>query len=121
MRWLLLFAVLLAVPMGGQETSSPGVREKLRVRILETLPAPPARTVAEGTETEGSVLVLEPIVVTESRGAKTLEKAIVEDRQRQKAERFTPLKGGRIYGSERLDVGGWYDPARGWTFLKLKW
>lgn len=121
MRWLLLFAVLLAVPMRGQETSSPGVREKLRARILETLPASPTRTVATEAESEGPVLVLEPIVVTESRGAKALEKAIAEDKQRQETERFTPTKGGKIYSSERLDAGIWWEPGKGWVLLRLKW
>jgi hypothetical protein len=108
MRWLLLLAASLAALM--------------RARIVETLPpSPGARPAADQPVSEEPVLVLEPIVVTESRGVKKLEKAIADDRERREAERFTPLKGGKIYSSERLDMGGWWDPATGWSFLKIKW
>lgn len=121
MRWLLFFAVLLAGFAPGAETSSPAMREKLRARIAETLP-PAAPTAAEetlGPDTE--VLVLEPVVVTESRGVRELEKALADDRARQEAERFTAAKGGTIYRGERVEVGAWWVPGSGWTFLKLKW
>jgi hypothetical protein len=121
MKRLLLLAVVIVVPLAGEEGVSPSLREKMRARILETLPAPPASTVAEREESEVPVLVLEPVVVTESRGVKKLEKAIAEDRKRQAAEAFSPLKGGKIYSSDRLDIGGWWEPGKGWTFLKLKW
>lgn len=121
MRWLLLSAVLLAGFVHGAETSSPVMREKLRVRLVETLPpaAPtgPEETLAPGTE----VLVLEPIVVTESRGVRELEKVLADEKQRKEAERFAPLKGGTIYRSERVELGGWYSPVSGWQFLKFKW
>ena len=97
------------------------MREKLRVRLGETLP-PAALTAAEETPDSGpEVLVLEPIVVTESRGVRELEKTLADDRQRQEAQRFTPLKGGTVYRSERVELGAWWEPGSGWTFLKLKW
>lgn len=122
MRWQLLFAVLLAGSAAGAETSSPAMREKLRARITEGVaPLAAIRSAEEKPEAEGEVLVLEPIVVTESRGVRELEKALADDKQRQAAERFTPGKGGTIYRSERVELGGWWSPATGWQFLKLKW
>ena len=122
MRWLLLSAVLFAGFVHGAETSSPAMQEKLRVRIVETVPPADPTAAAETTpEPDAGVLVLEPIVVTESRGVRELEKTLAEERQRQEAQRFTPLKGGTIYRGERVEVGGWYSPASGWRFLKFKW
>ena len=98
------------------------MREKLRARIAETVaPLAEVRPAEEKPQAEGAVLVLEPIVVTESRGVRELEKALADDKQRQEAERFTPGKGGTIYRSERVELGGWYSPATGWQFLKFKW
>jgi hypothetical protein len=122
MRWLLLPAVLLVGSLHGAETSSAAMREKLRARIAETVvPLATARSAEESSEPESDVLVLEPIVVTESRGVRELAKALAEDKQRQEAERFTATKGGTIYRSERVELGGWYSPATGWQFLKFKW
>ena len=122
MRWLLLSAVLLAGSMHGTETSSPTMREKLRARLTETVaPLALTQSTEQNPEAEEPVLVLEPVVVTESRGVRELAKALADDRQRQEAQRFTPLNGGTIYRSERVEVGGWYSPASGWQFLKLKW
>jgi hypothetical protein len=67
------------------------------------------------------VLVLEPFVVTESRGVRELEKVLADDRQRQEAGRFTATKGGTIYRSERVELGSWWSPLTGWQLLKFKW
>lgn len=122
-RWLLLCAVLRAGPVWAEEAPAPlGVRERLRARIIETLPPPPPAGAADARPAqEGAVLVLEPMVVTESRGVRELAKALADDKQRQEAERFSVVKGGKFYSSERLDVGSWWSPTTGWTFLKIKW
>lgn len=123
MRWLPLSAVLLAGLAPGAETSSPVMREKLRARIVETLP-PAAAATSAGPRAEPAgepMFVLEPMVVTESKGVRELAKALAEDKQRQAAESFSVLKGGRIYGGERLELGGWWAPATGWQFFRLKW
>lgn len=122
MRWLLLPVVLVAGSLRGEEAPAPSVREKLRARILETLPsAPPARPTEIKVEAESPVLVLEPMVVTESKGVRELAKVLAEDKERQEAERFSVVQGGRIYSGERLDVGFWWSPASGWQLLKIKW
>lgn len=119
MRWLPLFAVLFAGILRGADTSSPAMREKLRSRILEVLP-PVSTEERETQEPDAAVLVLEPIVVTESRGVRELEKSLAADKQRKEAERFTPIKGGTIYRSERVEIGSWFSSS-GWEFLKFKW
>lgn len=122
MKWLLLLALLTAGPLRSEEAPAPSVKEKLRARIIETLPPPPPAGAADARPAqEGALLVLEPMVVTESRGVRELAKALADDKQRQEAERFSAIKGGKIYSSERLDVGSWWSPATGWTFLKIKW
>jgi hypothetical protein len=123
MRSLLLAAVLLITgSLRSEGQSAPSVREKLRARILETLPsAPPARPTETQGEPESPVFVLEPMVVTESKGGRELAKVLAEDKERQEAERFSVVKGGKIYSSERLDVGFWWSPASGWQLLKIKW
>lgn len=122
MRWLPFTAVLLAGFAHGAETSSPAMREKLRARIAETVaPLATDRPTEARSEPEGGVLVLEPIVITESRGVRELAKALAEDKARQEAERFTASKGGKIYQSERVELGAWWEPASGWVFLKFKW
>ncbi len=121
MRALLLLAVLTAGPLRSEEPPAPSVREKLRARIVETLPPPSSGTLEDKPEQDGAVLVLEPMVVTESKGVRELEKALVEDRQRQKAEAFSLLKGGTLYRSERLELGIWGRPGSGWELLRLKW
>jgi hypothetical protein len=121
MKWLLIFAMLMAIPAWAEE-APPGVREKLRARIVETLPPPPpAGPTDDKPEQSTPVLVLEPMVVSESRGVRELEKVLADDKQRQEVERFHLAKGGKIYSSERLDLGGWWSPVTGWQFLKIKW
>jgi hypothetical protein len=122
MKWLVLIAVLLAGPVRGQEAAALSVREKLRTRIIETLPpSPPAKPAEDRPEQANPVLVLEPIVVSESRGVRQLEKALVDDKQRKAAEAFSFGKGGTLYRNERLEVGSWWSPVTGWQFLKFKW
>lgn len=121
MKGLLLFAVLMAVPVWGEE-AQPGMREKLRTRIVESLPPPPPAGPTDAKpEQENTVLVLDPMVISESRAVRELEKALADDKQRKEAERFSAVKGGKIYSSERLNVGSWWSPATGWQFLKIKW
>ncbi len=117
----LVFIVFLVGSLSAEEFGSRDMREKVRARIIESLPPAPDRPAFVPLESEEPVLVLEPIVVSESRGVRELAKQVAEDRQRREAEQFTPLKGGKIYSNDRLEVGGWWEPGKGWRFLKLKW
>lgn len=122
MKWLLLPAVLMTVPMWGEEAVAPSAREKLLARIIESLPPPaPAQPAEAKPEPEIAVLVLEPMVVSGSSGAGKLGKLLADEKQRQEAESFSPGKGGTLYRNERLELGGWWSRETGWHFLKLKW
>ena len=67
---------------------------------------------------ERSVVMIAPVVVSESRRNRDLEAAI--DRQIQK-EPFSVVRGGTIYSSDRIKVGGWWTEKQGWSFLKISW
>lgn len=123
MKWLLLIAALIAASGRGEEAPPPSMREKLRARIVESLPPrPPAKPAGDQPEQVNPVLVLEPMMISESRGARELGQQLAAEKQRQEAEAFSVLKGGRIYHSERLDLGVWWNPKSNvWEFLKLKW
>ena len=121
MRWLTLIAVTSLAALGVENGPDPSVRERMRARILETLPArsPPA---SESRESEQDrVLVLEPMVVTESRISRALEKQLAREQELRKAESFGPSKGGTILRGERVELGGWWKPDSGWQFLRIKW
>jgi hypothetical protein len=122
MKWLLLLVALTIGPLWAAEpTASPEMTRKLKARLKETVAPEIAQAIKETPLAEEPVLVLEPIVVTESRGARELGKQLAAAEERRKAEAFAPAKGGTIYKSDRVVVGSWWDPVKGWTFLKLKW
>ncbi len=50
-----------------------------------------------------------------------LARLLASEKQRLAAERFTPVKGGTIYKTDRLELGSWWSPDKGWQFLKIKW
>ncbi len=96
------------------------MREKVRARLIETMPRPPAGPAGK-PRAEGAELTLEPMVVSEPRGVRELAKLLASEKQRLAAERFTPVKGGTIYQTDRLELGSWWSPDKGWQFLKIKW
>jgi len=114
-------AVLMVCPASGQEVAAPNLREKLRARIVETLPPPSSDRPDDKPEQPTPVLVLEPMVVSEFRGVRELEKVLAGDKQRKETERFSVTKGGTLYRSDRVELGSWWSPTTGWQFLKLKW
>jgi len=122
MRRLLLFAALLAGPLRADEAAPPpSVKEKLSARIKETLPSAPLK-LEEQAKTDGEeVLMLEPMVVNESKGARELGKLLTDEERRKAEEAFAPAKGGTIYKNDRIEVGVWWKPGVGWQFLRLKW
>lgn len=123
MKWLLLCAVVLLGPLRGEpELTPPSVRDRLLTRIKETLPPPSVEAqTGDKTEPAGTVLVLDPIVVSESKGQRELVKLLASEQQRLADEAFGFSKGGTIYRTDRLELGGWYSRKTGWQFLKIKW
>ena len=122
MRLSLFFALLLFGIARGNEPAALTMREKLRARIVETLP-PPKTTVKadEKAKSESRVLELAPMVISEKKGARELEKVLASEKQRLEAERFSLVKGGTIYKGERLELGSWWSPETGWKLVKIKW
>lgn len=109
MRWLLLSAVLLAGPLRAAAAAPvPGVREKLRAKIVETLPAAPAAGPAEEKpELDGEpVLELEPMIITRAREADLLAEAR-RAAEARKAREFSLLKGGTLLSFRHGDLGFW--------------
>ena len=145
MRKMLVLAVLVLVPAHSEESVSPTVRQKLHAKLIESLPLfqkppedmvraevpaifarPPAaqefglgdflRKKAE----DGSAVVMAPFIVSES----TRDLAASIAKQTPK-EPFSVMKGGTIYskdiGRVRMELGSWWAPHRGWSFLNFSW
>lgn len=108
MRWLLLFAVLMAGSLRSEEVTAHGVREKLRARIIETLaPAPAAEPMKENMETGGEpVLELEPMIITPAVETDFLAEARRAAAARKAAE-FSLLRGGKLFSFPRGEIGFW--------------
>lgn len=124
MRTLLLLFVLWVVAIRGEEPGA-AMHQKLRARIIESLPpARPATDPVEtgrADETEGPVVVMEPFIVSESGPVRILAAAMARERQKREEERFSAVKGGTIYQRGRVEIGGWWSPTEGWKFLRLSW
>ncbi len=122
MSRLLLLAALLAGPLWADEAPpAPSVREKLRDRIKATLAPAPAKP-EDGKKTEAEdVFVLEPIMVTESKGVRELGKLLASEERRKAEEAFAPAKGGTLYKNDRIELGVWWNPGAGWELLRIKW
>lgn len=129
MRMLMLVAAFAAVPLRGEEPPPPRLREMLHALIMESLPdlpAPPALPYAEPAEpvirivkTEDDVVVLEPIVVSESRGVRGLEKMIARAKAQDEKEKFSAIEGGTIFRMGRLEFGTWGGKGGGLGFVKI--
>jgi hypothetical protein len=132
-RKMFLVALLVPIAVSGADESTTTVREKLRAKLMESLPPfQPAKPPDEAKRSEvppiftnlpeakkqsdSSVIVMAPVEVSESKRDRNLETAI--DRQSLK-EPFSTTKGGTIYNSGRVKVGGWWEAKEGWSFLKI--
>lgn len=125
-RTILCVAVLAHVVLRAEEPRPDGMRAKLRAKILEAAPAPlPAEAATEKPGNDVSIVVMKPVVVSESPHRGDLHAAIVRERQKKEDEQFTPTKGGTIYrkeiGKARLELGGWWADGVGWKFMKISW
>ena len=109
----------------GEEPGSATVRQRLHAKIKESValaaPAKPSADRKEGEDAAGSVVVMKPFVVSESKGDRQVELAMAREEQKVKAERFTAVKGGTIYKGNRMEIGSWWAPGAGWSFLKISW
>src|SRR5688572_10085343 len=117
MRWLLLIVALAPDAVRADERPASSVREKLRGKLAESFPLAVKPSAGDQVEPNHELLVLEPIVISESRGVIELERLVAKESQREKAAKFSFVTGGRLYRSEWLELGTWWDPRTGWTFF----
>lgn len=122
MRTLLLITALAAVTVRGEEASVPTIRQKLHAKIMESAPPPaPPKPPADQKDDEAAVppVVMKPLVVSESKLVREVTAALDPKKQNRQEERFSPLAGGKIANLGPMQLGGWWTPGEGWTFLRL--
>lgn len=121
MRTLLLISVLTtSVAVHGAEGRSPTVREKLHAKIMESVPPPPP--LKPSTDQKQAVelpVMMKPVIVSDSKLIRAVAAAIEREEQDRREEQFSALNGGKIYSIGRLQIGGWWLPGEGWTFLRF--
>lgn len=120
MRTRLLIATCTAVVSCGSEESGPGVREKLRAMIKESAPpspAPPPST--ELKESAAPAVVMKPVTVSDSRLIRAVTETLERAEQDRREQAFTPLNGGKIGSIGPMELGSWWSPGEGWSFLRL--
>ncbi len=122
MKLLLLSVAILSLSLRADEPRPQTMREKLRAKIIESLPPPqPAMPPEEKKESESAVVVMKPMVVSESNRARQAELMIAHEKQKKEDQRFSTTKGGTLFSNDRIEVGGWWQEDQGWSFLNLKW
>jgi hypothetical protein len=63
--------------------------------------------------------MMKPVIVSESKLIHAVTAAVERQEQDRRDERFLPLDGGKISSIGPLQVGSWWSPGEGWTFLRL--
>ena len=122
MRTLLLITALAAVTVRGDEASAPTMRQKLHAKIMESAPAtapPKPSDDQKGDEEAVPPVVMRPVIVSESKLVREVTAALDREKQNRQEERFSPLKGGKIANLGPMQLGSWFAPGEGWTFLRL--
>jgi hypothetical protein len=122
---LLLFAVLATVTVRGGEAGAATMSQKIREKIMESVPAPPAAKQPASPKESGdggdAMVVMSPLIVSEYRRRQELDEAMARARQKQGEEKFSMTKGGTAYRKGRMELGGWWEPGVGWKFMKFSW
>jgi hypothetical protein len=118
MRLMLFLAAIAIATARGEQATAETMRQKVHAKIMAAFPLPrPAIPADEKPVTEEPAILMKPFVV-ESERDRNLDAAIA--RQTQK-EPFSATKGGTLYGTTRAQLGGWWTPGQGWSFLKISW
>ena len=121
MRLLLLLSLLTPVAANGAEATTPTLRQKLHAKIMESIPPlpPPKPPTEHPTPEVPPTVTMEPVIVSDSKLIRAVTAAIEREEQNRRDERFTALDGGKIYSFGPMQVGSWWSPSEGWTFLRL--
>ena len=111
----------MSAALRGAEAPEPTLREKLRAKILESVPppSPPKPPTDPKPAVPAPPVVMERVVVSESKLIQAVTAAIDRQEQDRREEKFTPLDGGKIFSIGGVQIGGWWSLDEGWTFLRL--
>ncbi|WP_414660456.1 hypothetical protein [Horticoccus sp. 23ND18S-11] len=120
MRMLLLISMLASVVSRGADENALTVRQKLQARIKESLPPSPLpQPSTEPKESVAPAVLMKPVVVSDSKLLRAVTETLERAEQDRQEERFTPVNGGKISSVGPLQLGSWWSPGEGWTFLRL--
>jgi hypothetical protein len=119
MRTLLLISIITSLVVRAAKGSAPTVREKLRAKILESVPPPPPPKPSIDPKAVELPVMMTPVIVSDSKLIGAVAAAIEREEQDRREEQFSPLNGGKIYSFGRVQIGSWWSPGEGWTFLRL--
>lgn len=120
MKMLLLIALFPTVVSHGADESAVTVRQKLQSKIKESVPpATPPQPSTKLTESETSPVLLKPVVVSDSKLMRAVTETLERAEQNRREERFSPLEGGKVASVGPMQLGSWFSPSEGWTFLRL--
>lgn len=124
MRTLLALAFLVSTALrAAEDATDVSIREKLRAKLRETIPPPPPPPPKSPTEqkndTETPPILLKPVVAMESKLIDRVTAAIDQAEQDRKEQQFSSLNGGTIGTIGPMKIGSWWEPGKGWTFLRL--
>jgi hypothetical protein len=129
MRTLLLLAAITMVAAHGEEARTDSIRQKLHAKIMEAFPTPlPEKPAVEKKPADESAVppvLMKAVIVSESQSVRDLTAWVERERRQREAEKFSIVDGGTLYrkdfGNKRVEMGGWYSPTGGWSFLKISW
>ena len=117
---LLLISLLTSVVSRGADEIAVTVRQKLQSKIKESVPPSPApQPSMEPKESVASPVLMKPVVVSDSKLMRAVTETLERAEQNRRDERFSPLEGGKIATVGPLQLGSWWSPGEGWTFLRL--
>jgi hypothetical protein len=120
MRTLALILAFASVALRGAEESGSSVRQKLHAKIMDSLPPPtPEKPSTDLKEAGDSPVEMKPVIVSDSKLIRAVTAAIDRAEQDRRDEQFSTFDGGKIFSIGGLQVGGWWSPGEGWTFLRL--
>jgi hypothetical protein len=96
------------------------MREKLHAKIIASVPPPPPpKPSIDPKEMVAAPVMMTPVIVSDSKLIRAVAAVIEREEQDRRDEQFSPLNGGKIYGFGRVQIGSWWSPGEGWTFLRL--
>jgi hypothetical protein len=128
MKTAFLSVVALALPavVRSEDAGKGTIAQVLSAQIKQAfpyVPTPPQKA-EEKPEPNGEIVSMERLTITESLQLRDLKEKIAAEDAKQKAERFSVVKGGAIkkkgLGKARVEIGAW-DAGSGLNILKISW